>query len=318
MSGPLGVHLWIEVAMLSVAYQTLIAGFSIISCDVFSGAKSIQRFGDAHRRPRHIAHPQFSTASESSLPSGSSLGLRVGRLVPGTLDPWWNWYQQQLSRFKLAALGGRGPAERPKESAQPLHCHPWVVSVWKCHSEWKKKNPLICRTEEGRRLSAGICRGCGVEDWEKAISPFSSSPAEGIALGHDCLSSWYCGNSLRSHLFEFLYNHRVVKNQNSHPQNAWICYYHLHPCQLYSHEIIFGFHQLLGEIYIFLSLLMIYTRWSPGDMWPFHFWWCVYQNIAPESSKHHASLQQKTDYLMSIFTYVDKQSLHCKVEKTEK
>lgn len=149
MSGPLAVRLWSEVAMLSVACQTLVAGFSLPSCDAFSGAKSIQRFGDAHRRPRHITHPRFSTASESSLPFGSSLGLRVGRLVPGTLDPWRDRYQQQLSRFKLAALGGRGPAERPKESAQPLHCHPWVVSVWKCHSEWKK-NPLICRQRRAK------------------------------------------------------------------------------------------------------------------------------------------------------------------------
>lgn len=213
MSGPVAVHLWSEVAMLSVAYQTLVAGFSLPSCDVFSGAKSIQRFGDAHRRPRHITHPRFSTASESSLPSGSFLGFRVGRLVPGTLDPWRDRYQQQLSRFKFAALGGRGPAERPKESAQPLHCHPWVVSVWKCHSEWKKKKQNLSFV--GRGGPKTVCwylqrawRG-GLRQGYLSFLIFSSRRKEGTALGHNCLSSWYCRNSLRSHLIEFLYNYRV-------------------------------------------------------------------------------------------------------------
>lgn len=139
MSVPLCVHLWSEVTALSVVYLTCTVGFSVFSCDIFSGAKSIQRLGRcAWQTDTDTSHIWVLLQSESSSHFESSPGFRVRRLVPWTLDPWWHWHQQQLSGFKHAALGGRGPAERPKESSQPLHCHPWVVSVWECHSEWKQ------------------------------------------------------------------------------------------------------------------------------------------------------------------------------------
>lgn len=88
-----------------------------------------------------------------------------------------------------------------------------------------------------------------------------------------------------------------------------------------------SFSIILPWNYLRLSLIArCINSVTSGDIYKMESWWHVAISLlvmcVPEHStrefKVHASLQQKTDYLMPIFTDVDKQSLHCKVEKTEK
>lgn len=136
--------LWSDWAVSSIIHQIAIEGILIsYPLDVIFGPESTSRLRDTHSGGDGDGDGGILCVIVSALPRRWWIshilnclpGLRAGRLVPGALDPRWDRHQQQLSWLKLAALGGRGPPELPQESAQPLHCHPWVVSVRKCHGE---------------------------------------------------------------------------------------------------------------------------------------------------------------------------------------